>query len=149
MLTELKRGARRVADSRFHYSGSDDRLAVMNHLALLGLAASLCSATGCYLSHNTDAEKTVRKLAAFESSCPAEDITLTRLDDSGGVRKLSTQIGASGCGKKSVYVYLVSTDTWVSNSNMTAEIIENEEAYQRAVQAEQQQQDQLRRQQQQ
>lgn len=121
----------------------------MKRLALLGLAVSLCSAAGCYRSHNPDAEKTVRRLAAFEFSCPEEDITLTRLDDAGGVRKLSTQIGASGCGKKSVYVYLVSTDTWVSNSNMTAEMIENEEAYQRAVEAEQQRQDDLRRQQQQ
>ena len=120
----------------------------MNHLMLIGLAVSLCSAAGCYRSHNPDADKTVRKLAAFEFSCPEDEISLTNLDDAGGVRKLSTQIGASGCGKKSVYVYLVSTDTWVSNSNITGEMIANEEAYQREVEAEQEQ-DELHRQQQQ
>ena len=120
----------------------------MNRLVVLGFAVSSCWAAGCYRSHNPDAERTVRKLAAFELSCPEEEITLVSLDDGGGVRKLSTQMGASGCGKKSVYVYLVSTDTWVSNSNVTTEMIENEEAHQRALEAQQQQQDQLRRQQQ-
>ena len=54
------------------------------------------TAGACYRSHNSDAEQTVRKRAAFDFSCTPEQIQITKLDDSGGVRKLSTQVGAEG-----------------------------------------------------
>jgi len=99
--------------------------------------ALLCAATACYRSHNSDADETVRKRAAFDFSCDPAEIRITPIDDSGGVRKLSTQVGAQGCGQKAVYIYLVSTDTWVANASLSAEMIEQEEQYIRQVQQQQ------------
>lgn len=88
---------------------------------LVGLAAILCASCG----HNKRATKTVTTRAAFDFDCPPEDLKLTVLDTE-GARNLSSQIGVEGCGKKGVYVYLASTDTWISNAGVTPEMAQQE-----------------------
>jgi len=74
--------------------------------------ALLCAATACYRAHNSDADETVRKRAAFDFSCDPAEIRITPIDD-------------------------VSTDTWVANTSLSAEMIEQEEQYIRQVQQQQ------------
>ena len=88
---------------------------------LAGLTAILCVSCG----HNNHATKTVTTRAAFDFDCPPEELKLTVLDTE-GVRNLSSQIGVEGCGKKGVYVYFASTDTWISNSGITPEMAQQE-----------------------
>lgn len=88
---------------------------------LVGLAAILCASCG----HNKHATKTVTTRASFDFDCPPEDLKLTVLDTE-GARNLSSQIGVEGCGKKGVYVYLASTDTWISNAGVTPEMAQQE-----------------------
>ena len=63
--------------------------------ALLVFAATACK-------HNKQASTTVRNRAAFDLSCPKEDLTLV-VADTDGARKLATQIAVYGCGDKAVY----------------------------------------------
>ena len=42
---------------------------------------------------------------------------------------LATQIGAEGCGQKTVYVYLRSSDTWVASSAVTPAMQAEERAF--------------------
>ena len=121
------------------------RLLVSRSIALLLVIA----VSGCASRHNSDAQSTVRTRAAFDFSCDAHQIKLTELDQTRGWPKKTTQVGAEGCGQKAVYIYLVSTDTWVANSSLSAETIEQEEEYQRRLEQQQQQQQQQQRQQQQ
>ena len=93
-------------------------------LLLVGLAAVLCSSCG----HNKRATKTVTTRAAFDFDCPPGDLELTVLDTE-GARNLSSQIGVVGCGQRGVYVYLASTDTWVSDTGITPEMARREAAF--------------------
>jgi hypothetical protein len=88
---------------------------------LVGLAAILCASC----SHNSRATKTVTTRAAFDFDCPPEELKLTVLDTE-GARNLSSQIGVEGCGKKGVYVYFASTDTWISNTGITPDMAQQE-----------------------
>ena len=90
-------------------------------IAVVGFAF-LWSA-GCV--HNKRALETVTTRAAFDFDCAPDELTLTVLDTE-GARGLASQIGVEGCGEKSVYVYLASTDTWVANSAVTAEMAQAE-----------------------
>ena len=96
-------------------------MTVPRTLLLVGLAAILCASCG----HNRRATKTVTTRAAFDFDCPPEELKLTVLDTE-GARKLSSQIGVEGCGKKGVYVYFASTDTWISNTTITPEMAQQE-----------------------
>ena len=78
-------------------------------------------------SHNKRAMKTVTSRAAFEMSCPEDQVALTVLATE-GARDLATQIGAEGCGKKTVYVHLRASDTWVANTAVTPEMQAQERA---------------------
>ena len=88
---------------------------------LVGLVLALCASCG----HNKHATKTVTTRAAFDFDCPPEELKLTVLDTE-GARNLSSQIGVEGCGKRGVYVYLASTDTWISNTTITPEMAQQE-----------------------
>jgi len=88
---------------------------------LVGVTAILCASC----SHNSRATKTVTTRAAFDFDCPPEELKLTVLDTE-GARNLSSQIGVEGCGKKGVYVYFASTDTWISNTGITPDMEQQE-----------------------
>ena len=96
----------------------------------LTLALAL-SALVVACGHNKRATKTVTSRAAFELSCPEEELQLTVLE-SDGPRKLAKQIGVEGCGQKMVYVYFTSTDTWIANSAVTPTMIQEEADYEAA-----------------
>ena len=88
------------------------------------VTASLCVAC----AHDKRAVKAVSSRAAFDLSCPKEELALTVLATS-GARKLASQIGVTGCGNKVVYVYFASTDSWVADSAITPAMSDREEAY--------------------
>ncbi len=58
------------------------------------------------------AERELRRRAAFETGCPADQLSLTPLSSAMGVesRDRSTDtprtMGVSGCGKRGIYVYV-------------------------------------------
>ena len=56
----------------------------------------------------------VRNRASFEFDCPKDQLTLTVLNTSSDS---ISQIGATGCGHKSVYVRMPNTDTWLLNAD--------------------------------
>jgi len=87
------------------------------YLALLGLL--LFGVASC--SHNKRAASTVARRASVDFGCPEHQLTLTVLDTQ-GARGLASQIGAEGCGEKGVYIYLASTDTWISSTQVTPEM---------------------------
>ena len=93
-------------------------------LLITMMVAALCTSCG----HNKRATKTVTSRASFELSCPEEEIRLTVLSTD-GPRKLAKQIGAEGCDQKLVYVYFVSTDTWIASSAVTPAMMQQEEDY--------------------
>ena len=84
-----------------------------NMISRLVLVTLLVTA-GIACKHNKHATTTVRNRAMFDFACPKDNLTL-RVADVQGARKLATQIGVYGCGKKAVYVYAPDTDTWVIN----------------------------------
>lgn len=88
------------------------------------VTASLCVACG----HDKRAVKAVSSRAAFDLSCPKEELDLSVLATS-GARKLASQIGVTGCGNKVVYVYFASTDSWIADSAVTPAMTDREEAY--------------------
>jgi hypothetical protein len=73
--------------------------------ALLVTAAVSCK-------HNKRANTTVAHRAAFDFPCEQSQLTLTVLDTE-GARKMASQIGVHGCGKKAVYAYYPDSDTWL------------------------------------
>ena len=90
-----------------------DRVAVHNANVLLRLAIAallLTTATAC--KHNKRANTTVAHRAAFDFPCEPSQLTLTVLDTE-GARKMASQIGVYGCGKKAVYAYYPDSDTWL------------------------------------
>lgn len=72
--------------------------------------------------------KTVTARASSELGCPREELELAVLATE-GARDLATQIGAAGCGKKTVYVYLRASDTWVADTAITPEMADAERAF--------------------
>lgn len=90
--------------------------------ALLAVVAAVVLCTAC---HNKRATRTVTSRAAFELSCPEEDLHLTVLA-ADGPRQLAKQIGVEGCGQKMVYVYFSSTDTWIANTAVTPAMLQKE-----------------------
>lgn len=89
--------------------------------ALGAFCAVICVAC----SHNKRATKTVTSRASFELSCPEEELQLTVLA-ADGPRELAKQIGVEGCGRKAVYVYFASTDTWIANAAVTPAMVQQE-----------------------
>lgn len=80
-------------------------------LIRLAIAALLViGATAC--KHNKHANTTVRNRAMFDFPCPKDELTLV-VADTDGARKLATQIGVYGCGKKAVYAYYPDANTWL------------------------------------
>ena len=74
-------------------------------VALLVIAGSACK-------HNKRANTTVVHRAAFDFPCEQSQLSLHVLDTE-GVRKMASQIGVHGCGKKAVYAYYPDSDTWL------------------------------------
>ena len=72
--------------------------------ALLVIAGTACK-------HNKKANTTVVRRAAFDLSCPKEDLKLNVVDTE-GARKMASQIAVRGCDQKAVYVYYPDSDTW-------------------------------------
>jgi len=104
------------------------------------LMAALC--VGC--SHDKHAMKTVTSRASFDLSCPEDELELSVLSTT-GARKLANQIGVTGCGKKVVYVYFSSTDSWIADSDITPTMTQREEAYKEQKAREEQAAEQERR----
>ena len=77
---------------------------------LLIAALLLLAATGC--KHNKRATTTVTRRAAFDLSCPKEELRLNVIDTE-GARKMASQIAVRGCEQKAVYVYYPDSDTWI------------------------------------
>ena len=90
---------------------SVSRYITPNVLLRLAIAALLLTtATAC--KHNKRANTTVAHRAAFDFPCEPSQLTLTVLDTE-GARKMASQIGVYGCGKKAVYAYYPDSDTWL------------------------------------
>lgn len=84
---------------------------------LLIAALLLLAATGC--KHNKHATTTVTRRAAFDLSCPKEELRLNVIDTE-GARKMASQIAVRGCEQKAVYVYYPDSDTWIIDGAVTA-----------------------------
>jgi hypothetical protein len=92
------------------------------------LAVTLMAALCVACSHDKHAMKRVTSRASFDLSCPEDELELSVLSTT-GARKLANQIGVTGCGKKVVYVYFSSTDSWIADSDITPTMTQREEAY--------------------
>jgi hypothetical protein len=86
-------------------------------LIRLALAALLVIA-GTACKHNKKATTTVTRRAAFDLSCPKEDLKLNVVDTE-GARKMASQIAVRGCDQKAVYVYYPDSDTWIIDGIVT------------------------------
>jgi hypothetical protein len=84
---------------------------------LLIAALLLLAATGC--KHNKRATTTVTRRAAFDLSCPKDELKLNVIDTE-GARKMASQIAVRGCEQKAVYVYFPDSDTWRIDGAVTA-----------------------------
>jgi len=84
------------------------RLAIV---ALLVIAGTACK-------HNKRANTTVIRRAAFDLSCPKEELKLNVVDTE-GARKMATQLAVRGCEQKAVYVYYPDSDTWIIDGIVT------------------------------
>jgi hypothetical protein len=89
------------------------------------VVAALCVACG----HDKRAMKTITSRASFDLTCPEDELELKVLATE-GARKLASQIGVTGCGKKAVYIYFASSDTWIADSAITPAMTSQEQAYQ-------------------
>lgn len=88
-----------------------------NVLLRLAIAALLLTtATAC--KHNKHANTTVIRRAAFDLSCPKEELKVNVVDTE-GARKMASQMAVRGCGQKAVYVYYPDSDTWIINGIVT------------------------------
>jgi hypothetical protein len=79
--------------------------------------ALVIAATAC--KHNKRANTTVVRRAAFDLSCPKEELKLNVVDVE-GARKMATQIAVRGCEQKAVYFYYPDSDTWIIDGAVTA-----------------------------
>ena len=80
-------------------------------VALLVIAGTACK-------HNKRANTTVIRRAAFDLSCPKEELKLNVVDTE-GARKMATQLAVRGCEQKAVYVYYPDSDTWIIDGIVT------------------------------
>ena len=100
-----------------HWRIFEPRCITPNVLIRLILAAALVfAATAC--KHNKHATTTVTRRAAFDLSCPKEELKLNVVDTE-GARKMATQIAVRGCDQKAVYVYYPDSDTWIIDGIVT------------------------------
>ena len=100
-----------------HWRIFEPRCITPNVLIRLVLAAALVfAATAC--KHNKSATTTVTRRAAFDLSCPKEELKLNVVDTE-GARKMATQIAVRGCDQKAVYVYYPDSDTWIIDGIVT------------------------------
>jgi hypothetical protein len=74
------------------------------------------AATAC--KHNKRATTTVTRRAAFDLSCPKEELKLNVVDTE-GARKMASQIAVRGCEQKAVYVYYPDSNTWIIDGIVT------------------------------
>jgi hypothetical protein len=79
-------------------------------------ALLVVSATAC--KHNKRANTTVIRRAAFDLSCPKEELKVNVVDTE-GVRNMASQMAVRGCGQKAVYVYYPDSDTWIIDGIVT------------------------------
>lgn len=87
----------------------------MKRTPMLLIAAALTT-TACGISMRESFERDGLTRAAFELSCPADQLKLTALRRSfDSYPMLGDQVGVEGCGQKSVYVF-ASGAGWVLNS---------------------------------
>lgn len=86
-------------------------------IRLILAAALVFAATAC--KHNKRATTTVTRRAAFDLSCPKEDLKLNVVDTE-GARKMASQIAVRGCEQKAVYVYYPDSNTWIIDGAVTA-----------------------------
>jgi hypothetical protein len=87
---------------------------ILGRLALVTLL--LVAAVAC--KHNKRANTTVVRRAAFDLSCPQEELKLNVVDTE-GARKMASQIAVQGCGQKAVYAYYPDSDTWLIDGVVT------------------------------
>jgi hypothetical protein len=88
---------------------------VLNRLVLVALLVT----AGAACKHNKNATTTVTRRAAFDLSCPKEELKLNVVDTE-GARKMASQIAVQGCGQKAVYAYYPDSDTWLIDGAVTA-----------------------------
>ena len=96
-----------------------ERVAVHNPNVYLRLAIAallLTTATAC--KHNKRANTTVIRRAAFDLSCPKEELKVNVIDTE-GARKMASQMAVRGCGQKAVYAYYPDSDTWLIDGMVT------------------------------
>lgn len=87
----------------------------MRALLLLPLVASLAA---CVTAESSFREKGLAR-AAFELSCPAEELQVDVLHRNDGLGCAGSQVGVSGCGKKAIYV-CDRTQNWLNNTQIEA-----------------------------
>jgi hypothetical protein len=85
------------------------RTSVVNVVTLSGLLAVF---GGCVLSEETFRSEVLPR-AAFELSCPTDQVAVTRLADD--------SFGVSGCGRRAVYIY-VSRVGYVNNTGIQRDV---------------------------
>jgi len=107
-----------IHEPKNHWRIFEPRCITPNVLIRLILAAALVfAATAC--KHNKRATTTVTRRAAFDLSCPKEELKLNVVDTE-GARKMASQIAVRGCEQKAVYVYYPDSDTWIIDGIVTA-----------------------------
>ncbi len=110
--------SRRAPEARNRWRIFEPRCIQVDVLIRLILAAALVfAATAC--KHNKRATTTVTRRAAFDLSCPKEELKLNVVDTE-GARKMASQIAVRGCEQKAVYVYYPDSDTWILDGAVTA-----------------------------
>ena len=87
---------------------------ILGRLALVTFL--LVAAVAC--KHNKRANTTVVRRAAFDLSCPQEELKLNVVDTE-GARKMASQIAVQGCGQKAVYAYYPDSNTWLIDGAVT------------------------------
>lgn len=84
------------------------------------IAGMASIASGCFsmYQYRSDWERALRSRAAFEMSCPEEQLQITPLTDARfGITDAPLSQGVTGCGQKSVYV--ASESGYILNSTRT------------------------------
>lgn len=78
----------------------------------------LVGLTSCVTAEGSFKDKGMSS-AAFEMSCPAEELEVTVLDERvSGMACFGSKVGVSGCGKKAVYI-CAEGNTWLNNTGVS------------------------------
>lgn len=85
----------------------------MRVVLVLSLVASLL---GCVTAESSFRDKGLTR-AAFELSCPAEELQVDVLHRNDGLGCAGSQVGVSGCGKKAIYV-CDRAQNWINNTQI-------------------------------